>query len=521
MSIFHRKIFLLIVFQLIAFFSFSQLIDTLDKGYTKYYYPNGEVISEGVIEKGKPNGYWKTYYPHKILKSEGNRINFKLEGLWLFYNNEGDTIEKIYYRKDKKNGFDYKYIYKTVDNIKVGVLKSKELFVKDKKENKSFYYTEDGFLFEIVNYNNNKKHGLTRQFDESGKLISVLLFKKGVLIKKEKINRIDDRQLKQGIWRDYFSNDRIKYEAIYLNNELHGYYKEWNIKGQLIKNIKYFNGVVVDENIKKQVKLKEKKQYYENGNLKYKGNYRDTVAVGIHRKFNENSELIESYVYDDFGNLIGKGIIDEEGNYNGKFVNYYVSGDKKSEGNYSNGNKNGLWKYYYKLGAIEQEGYFRNGKIDGTWKWYYESGKIKREENYIDDREDGLCIEYAENGDILVKGEYIDGLKEDLWINNVGEHVENGYYKFGQREGRWEYYYANGKLKFEGNFLQGKEDGKHKWYYSNGKLKEEKYYIYGSREKIWKYFDEEGNLFLTILYRNNKEIKINGRKVETEVKNNN
>ena len=510
------KIFVLIVFQLMFINVFAQLIDTLDLGYTQYFYPNGKIISEGVIENGKPNGYWKTYYSNNVLKSEGNRINYKLDGLWLFYDNEQDTIEKIYYRKDKKNGFYYKYLYKIIDNKKIGVIKSKELFVKDKKQTKSYYYSDDDFLFQSVNYNNNKKNGLTREFDKAGKLITVLIFKKDILIKREKINRIDDRQLKQGLWRDYFSNDRIKYEAIYLNNELHGYYKEWNIKGQLIKNIKYFNGIVVNENVKKQAQLKEKKQYYDNGKLKFKGTYRDTFAVGIHRKYNINSELIESYIYDDFGNIIGTGIIEENGIYKGKFINYYPTGEKKSEGNYLNGNKNGLWIYYYKSGVIEQEGYFRNGKIDGIWKWFYESGKIKCKENFIDDREDGLCIEYDENSNILVKGEYIDGLKEGLWINNVGKHVENGYYKYGVREGRWEYYFANGKLKFEGDFLQGNEDGKHKWYYSSGRLKEEKYYIYGSKEKNWKYFDEEGNLFLTVLYKNDKEIKINGRKVEKE-----
>ena len=511
-----KKITAILIFQLIVINIFSQSIDTLDKGYTRYYYHDGELRSEGVIEKGKPNGYWKSYYQNKVVKSEGNRINFKLEGLWVFYDIDGDTIEKINYHRDKKNGYDFKYQYKDIDGKKTGILKSKELFVKDKKQNKSYYYNDDGSIYQIVNYKNNFKNGLTREFDKNGNIISVYTYKNGILIKKENINRFDHNGKKQGLWRDYFSNDRIKYEATYLNDKLHGYYKEWNIKGQLIKNVKYFNGEIVIDNSKKKEKLKIKKRYYDNGKIKYKGSYRDTIPVGIHRKYDESGKIAASDIYDDFGNLISNGIVDDEGIYHGKFVNYYLSGEKKSEGNYLKGLKDGKWIFYYKSGEIEQEGYFRKGKIDGEWNWYYKNGNVKRQEHYIDGREDGLCIEYSKDGEILEKGEYQEGLKEGEWVNNVGEHVEKGNYKFGLRDGRWEYYYPNGKLKFEGNFLQGNEDGKHKWYYPDGRLKEEKYYVFGSREKIWKYFNPDGSLFMSVTYRNNKEIKINGKRIEKE-----
>lgn len=511
-----KKLTVLLIFQLIVTSVFSQIIDTLDKGYTKYYYPDGEIISEGIIKNGKPNGYWKTYYQNKIIKSEGNRINYKLEGLWIFYDNEGDTLEKINYHNDKKNGYDYKFLYKDIDGKKNGILKSKELYVKDKKENKSYYYNGDGTLYQIVNYKNGFKNGLTREFDKNGKLISVFIFKNGILVKKENINRLDRNGKKQGIWREYYTNDRIKKEAFYLNDKLHGYYKEWNIRGQLIKNIKYFNGVVVKEDAEKRKKLKIKNQFYDSGKLKSKGSFRDTLPVGIHRIYNEEGKVIKSNIYDDFGNLISKGIVDEEGIYHGKFINYYLSGEKKSEGNYLNGKKDGKWIFYYKSGETEQQGYFRKDKIDGEWTWYFKNGNIKRQEHYIDGKEDGLCIEYSENAEILEKGEYVDGLKEGEWINNVGEHIEKGNYKFGLREDKWQYFYEDGKIKFEGNFLQGNEDGKHKWYYRNGKLKEERYYIFGSREKIWKYYNADGSLFMSVTYRNDKEIRINGKKIEND-----
>ena len=54
-------------------------------------------------------------------------------------------------------------------------------------------------------------------------------------------------------------------------------------------------------------------------------------------------------------------------------------------------------------------------------------------------------------------------------------------------------YYDNGKLKFEGEYLNGKRNGKAKEYYVNGELKFEGEYLNG---KIWngKIYNEIGQI---------------------------
>ena len=37
-------------------------------GYNKFYYPNGQISSEGMMRNGKPDGYWITYYVTGIKK---------------------------------------------------------------------------------------------------------------------------------------------------------------------------------------------------------------------------------------------------------------------------------------------------------------------------------------------------------------------------------------------------------------------------------------------------------------------
>ena len=68
-----NRIVLVISLLLFAFQSFAQDEKIDPNGYNKFYYPNGNLSSEGRFENGKPEGYWKNYYENGNLKSEGNR----------------------------------------------------------------------------------------------------------------------------------------------------------------------------------------------------------------------------------------------------------------------------------------------------------------------------------------------------------------------------------------------------------------------------------------------------------------
>ena len=83
----------------------AQENNTLQDGYQVFKYPNGTVSSEGLIKNGKPEGFWKSYYVTGVKKSEGKRTNFLLDSIWIFYDQAGDTTEKINYLYGKKNGW--------------------------------------------------------------------------------------------------------------------------------------------------------------------------------------------------------------------------------------------------------------------------------------------------------------------------------------------------------------------------------------------------------------------------------
>ncbi len=89
---------------------FTQTGIELKDGYQVFKYPNGAVSGEGLIKNGKPEGYWKSYYVTGVKKSEGRYTSYKLDSIWLFYDQVGDTTDKISYLFGKKNGYYYKFM---------------------------------------------------------------------------------------------------------------------------------------------------------------------------------------------------------------------------------------------------------------------------------------------------------------------------------------------------------------------------------------------------------------------------
>lgn len=492
--------------------------DTTAREFVQFKDTRNRVISEGYLVAGRPDGYWKTYYTNGQVKSEGNRENFLLSGTWLFYSEEGDTLESIDYRNDKKNGYHFKYEYETdKEGKKYQLVVSKELYLNDIKENKSLYY-QHGKLFQEVNYVQGERSGLTRQFESDGRIVKLMNYRRNVMISTETINQFDKKGLKTGVWKDFYPSGELQLVRSYLSDKLDGIYKEYNVQGQVIRTLRYSNGELVISDDKKELPVKFHKEFYASGKVKKSGGFMGDVPVGLHQEFDESGKVILAVIYSDYGVKESEGLVDELGRKTGEWKEFWEDGAVRAIGNYTEGKRTGKWKYFFNTGSLEQEGFYKDDKFSGNWKWYYDSGEIWRDENYIKGIEDGEFSEFSREGGIIAQGIYEMGLKEGQWVMHSGDHIEKGEFREGLKEGRWKYYYSNEKIKFEGDFIQGQEDGKHLWYYENGNLKEERHYIYGSREKMWKRYYEDGTPEMTITYRDNKEYKINGKILEKKEK---
>lgn len=511
-----RTLLLLILF--IPAVLYAQNEEGLKDGFTQFKYPNGNISSEGFIRNGKPDGYWKSYYVTGILKSEGKRRIYLLDSIWVFYDQAGDTTEKINYLLGKRNGYYLKYLKDPLYGL---YIYSKELFAGDKKEGTAYIYYPEGKVKQTIPYYNGKKDGLSKEYDRDGKVVTMLEYNNDFLISREKINQSDAAGLKQGKWLDFYSDGTIKAEKNYRDDLLHGYYKEYNEKGKLTVTLLYENGKITGTDIEKASDIEVVNKYDDQGRIIYSGPYKNDIPVGIHREYNPDGSIKAAKIYNDNGLLISEGIVDAAGNRNGQWKDYSTDGKIIAEGNYSDNKRVGTWKFYTSGGKLEQAGSYNNGRIDGTWRWYYPEGDLLREEEYYQGRRDGQYTEYSREGEIIAQGQYTDGERNGEWIFKSGDNSEEGNYLLGLRDGVWKAFYPDGKLRYKGKYVQGNPDGHHIYYYENGRIREDRYYQNGFKTKTWKKYNEEGEVVLTITYSNDVETNINGVSIklpESDVK---
>jgi antitoxin component YwqK of YwqJK toxin-antitoxin module len=426
-----KRIIIVIVFVLICKTGPAQENGTLTDGYQTFKYPNGVISSEGLIKNGKPEGFWKSYYVTGIKKSEGKRTNFLLDSIWIFYDQAGDTTEKINFLFGKKNGWYYKY----KKDPSYGVyLWSKELFAGDKKEGTGFTYFPDGKIQQTVAYNSGKKEGLSKEFDKEGNIITLLEYNNDFLVSRERINRLDSKGLKQGDWKEFYPNGSIRSEKTFKDDLMHGYYKEYDNRGKLVLTMLYENGTIVKSRVEDEPDIEIENKYDPEGKLIYSGPYRNKIPVGIHREYGKDGKVINAFIYNDNGLMLSEGIVDEGGNRNGKWKDLFSNGKVQDEGQFTDNRRSGSWKFYNIAEKVEQTGSYNNGRPDGLWKWYYDNGAVLKEEEYFQGQRDGSCIEYSVTGEIIAEGQYSDGEKNGLWKYKSGDYTEEGKYIIGLKE---------------------------------------------------------------------------------------
>jgi antitoxin component YwqK of YwqJK toxin-antitoxin module len=342
-----KPVFFYVIYFLIfnASYCFSQKKEINPNGPNKFYYSNGKVSSEGIMLEGKPEGYWKTYFPSGVVKSEGNRVHHLLEGKWIFYTDSAKVKNELFYRKGKKDSVQKTFF----SNGQVQVI---ENYKEDKRDGISIFFDENGHKLQTVNFKESLEEGWAKEYNEDTLVTKLSLYKNGYIVKEESINKRDTKGWKQGIWKTFYNNDKTKWEGQYSNNKKNGFFKEYDTDGNLIKKEEYADDILVVNVPKEVVKLDFRKEYYPSGQLKKQGGYNQQVAEGIFIEYAEDGTINGTITYRK-GIKWKEGLIDESGQEQGLWKEFYNSGQLRSVGSYENGKKKGNWKYYYVLTQLE------------------------------------------------------------------------------------------------------------------------------------------------------------------------
>ena len=152
------------------------------------------------------------------------------------------------------------------------------------------------------------------------------------------------------------------------------------------------------------------------------------------------------------------------------------------------------------------EGEYLNGERNGKGKEYFEN-RLKYEGEYLNGERNGKGKEYDDNGKLIFEGEFVNGqaikyydyndLMDDfLKLHKVSKIYDSNNNKINSLNNKSGYYKlcdSHDILIFEGEYINGKRNGKGKKYYENGKIKFEGEYIKGERRR-GKEYDESCNL---------------------------
>ncbi len=489
-----------------------------------------------MMKDGKPDGYWKNYNRNGKLKIEGNRKNFLLDSLWKFYDDKGRISKTIYYKDGKKNGM--VNVYDTTM-----ALVSSENYVNDIKEGLMTTFYRSGKIKSTVPYIHGKMEGTAYEFAQFDTLIvSLSLYKGGILQSYEKINQRDPANKKQGIWKEFYPNMEVRKEQKFNDDSLDGYVKEYDKKGSLLSTKKFDNGKRI-LHAPEIANVEVYREVYDDNTLKYEGVYSDSVAIGTHYKYvqkmrcdsslflkDDSTSKVNVYInklvcrnvpvpdsaieYFD-GVVVARGAVDSMRNRIGLWSEFHNTGEFKGKGVYKEGNRVGDWEFFYASGKLEQKGkYDKKGRMQGTWKWYYESGHLWREEVYVNGKREGLLTDYAEDGKVILQGNFVENKKEGAWKYESPDYKEFGNYNNDEPDSVWKSYYMPGEIKrFEGRFQAGDPVGLHIIYHPTGEKMYMGNYVSGLKDGDWKYYDETGYNYLTVTYKNDIEIKWQGEKI--------
>ena len=274
---------------------------------------------------------------------------------------------------------------------------------------------------------------------------------------------------RNGKGKEYYKNGEIKFEGKYLNGLKNGKGIEYYFK-------KYFN---------QEIEIKYEGQY-----LKFEGEYLNGLRNGKGKeykiyKYIRNDYDIRDLNWENHDYYVYLSKLAFEGEYlngkmNGKGKEYYENGEIKFVGKYLNGKRNGkgkeyyFKKYFYQKKEKKFEGHYLNGLRNGKAKEYYKGGKLKFRGEYLNGLRNGKGNEYYENGEIKFEGEYLNGKRWNGKIYKYNYKIKEctpllgfNYFEIKNGKGKIKDYYANGEIKFEGQYLNGLKNGNGKEYYKS------------------------------------------------------
>lgn len=221
--------------------------------------------------------------------------------------------------------------------------------------------------------------------------------------------------------------------------------------------------------------------------------------------------------HDSEGNLKSTVPCDENGVYQGEYLEYhktgklwerrvYVNGLQEDTTRYffyktgnvlkevpmTAGKKHGAVRTFRKDGSVEKSESFAEGLLFGPTTEYYENGFPRETFTYDQGQRSGPYFFHAEDSTVIVAGEYFQGAKYGKWSHSDydGTTLAVLTYYNNKKEGGFSVFKENGMPFLSGDFAGG--------------------FLHGDVN----FYDQEGNIVRSSTYRNGRAMEGRGRNLK-------
>ena len=542
-----KKIFIILFLMLSIFTIINAHPFKTEKELNNFFSKMNQLIKEELKkdyreEMSKRKGTADREYTFEIEDDRTVLITRNIQGIkpeteiTQYFNSEGklymissltkETEKDLYalYRKYDSNGnlFIYSYAIDGKNTDRGYYSDGKLAYIQELKiiigqnpipNGKYIEYYKNGQVKVQGNNKEGKRDGEFKAFLRNGKSAGSVFYKDGKIIKSTLVNSMKDNAS--------FSLVTDKSYDLNLYEIITEEFKNKLLKEYLIfKKDGLFNG--------------EKREYYEEGEIKAITPFKNSLAEGTYISYYPNGNMEEKYTYVN-GEENGEGFsyyengkLEEKyfmknGKLDGEAINYFEDGKIRNKSIFKDGvlleeeiyKDNEIRKNTFKNGEVIQQDIYSKNKIlkakkslleNGKMKIisYYENGNKQEEIFVMNELFDGDAFAYYPSGKLKEKDFFKNGKREGeaiIYYEN-GNVKQKSLFKNNKREGDLSMYYPSGKLLQTEKYVNGKEEGEVIEYYESGAIKEKAHFINDKQEGEHLFYDEKGNLTKTEIYKN-------------------
>ncbi len=323
-----------------------------------------------------------------------------------------------------------------------------------------------------------------------------------------------------GYWKSYYPDKILKSEGYRKNDKLDSIWRFFDRAGHLTEVIDYKNGI--------------KSGYYKTYKFVNDSDYTGNVLISKELYVNGEKNG-KSYYYTDRGKL--EKTIEYEKNYKNGYEKHYdetgniililkysynnlLSSDRINRTD-TKGRKQGIWKTFYGNDKLHIYANYLNDTLNGYYREYNPYGELIKEEYYINGKKQVLSKDEKEKTNLKLKKEYFaDGKLKKIGayidekpvgihkiFNEKGNIINSESFsekgiklgegridKEGKKQGDWKFLYSDGKIRSEGKFINGKKTGPWLFYYKSGNIEQKGAYKNGKPQGIWIWYYDNKNI---------------------------